>query len=83
MLAREQRGRHHHRHLEAVQAATNAALQRHLGLAEADVAAHQPVHRLAGGQVLQHGADAGGLVLGLAVREARHELVERALAAAP
>ena len=28
--------------------------QRHLGLAEADVAAHQPVHGLAGGQVVQH-----------------------------
>ena len=34
---------------------------------------------LAGGQVVEHRADAGGLVLGLLVREARHELVERAL----
>ena len=31
------------------------------------------------GEILQHGADAGRLVLGLLVREARDELVERAL----
>ena len=53
--------------------------QRHLGLAEADIAAHQPVHGLAGGQVVQHGLDAGGLVLGLLVGEAGDELVVLAL----
>ena len=83
VLARQQRGRHHHRHLEAVERGDEGGPQRHLGLAEADVAAHQPVHGLAGGQVLQHGGDAGRLVLGLAIGEAGHELVERALGRQP
>ena len=59
VLARQQRRRHHHRHLLAGQRGDEGGAQRHLGLAEADVAADQPVHRLAGGQVLQHVADAG------------------------
>jgi hypothetical protein len=36
-----------------------------LGLAKADVSADQTVHRLAGGEVLQHGADRRSLVGGL------------------
>ena len=78
VLAGEQRGRHHHRHLEARQGRGEGGPQRHLGLAEADVAAHQPVHRLAGCQVLHDRGDAGRLVLGLAIGEAGHELVELA-----
>jgi hypothetical protein len=49
--------------------------QRHLGLAEADVAADQPVHRTARGELAQHGVDGGLLVVGLLVREARAEFV--------
>ena len=43
--------------------------QRHLGLAEADVAAHQPVHRLAGHHVLDHRVDRRQLVGRLLERE--------------
>ena len=53
--------------------------ERDLGLAEADVAADQPVHRPAGGEVVEHGVDRGVLVLGLLVGEARGELVVEAL----
>ena len=59
MLARQQRRRHHDRDLQAGQRGDEGRAQRHLGLAEADVAAHQPVHRLAGGEIVQHGLDAG------------------------
>ena len=45
VLAREQRGRHHHRHLLAAHGRGEGRAQRHLGLAEADVAADQPIHR--------------------------------------
>ena len=45
MLARQQRGRHHHRHLLARHGGDEGGAQRHFGLAEADIAADQPVHR--------------------------------------
>jgi hypothetical protein len=47
-----------------------------LGLAEAHVAADQPVHRLARRQVLQHVADGRQLVVRLLVGEAGAEFVE-------
>ena len=75
VLARQQRGRHHHRHLLAVHRRDEGGAQRHLGLAEADVAADQPVHRPAGGEIVEHGVDRGLLVLGLLVGEAGAELV--------
>ena len=75
VLAREQRRRHHDRDLQAGHRRDERRTQRHLGLAEADVAAHQPVHRLAAGEIFQHRVDAGLLVLRLLVGEARHELV--------
>ena len=53
--------------------------QRDLGLAEADIAADQAVHRPAGGQVLQHVGDGARLVLGLGEGEAGAELVPGAL----
>ena len=56
--------------------------QRDLRLAEADVAADEPVHRPAGGEVVEHRVDGGLLVLGLLVGEAGRELVVEALAAA-
>ena len=75
MLAREQRGRHHDRDLLAGQHREKAARKRHLGLAEADIAADQPVHGPAAREIVEHGIDAGGLVLGLLIGEARRELV--------
>ena len=51
VLAREQGRRHHDRDLLAVHRGDEGGAQRHLGLAEADVAADQPIHRPAGGEV--------------------------------
>ena len=78
VLAREQRRRHHDRDLLAVHRRDEGGAQRHLGLAEADVAADQPVHRPAGGEIVEHGVDGGLLVLGLLVGEAGAELVVEA-----
>ena len=75
MLAREQRGRHHHGDLLAGQHGDQACPERHLGLAEADIAADQAVHGAAAGEIVEHRADRGRLVVGLLVREARRELV--------
>ena len=75
VLAREQRRRHHHRDLLAVHRRDEGRAQRHLGLAEADVAADQPVHRPAGGEIVERRVDGGLLVVGLLVGEAGAELV--------
>ncbi len=75
MLARQQRRRHHDRHLLARERDRIGGAQRHLGLAEADIAADQPVHDLAGGQIVEDRRDGGELVLGLVIGEARRELV--------
>ena len=45
MLTREQCGRHNQRHLSAGHCHGKSRAQSNLGLAEADVAANQPVHR--------------------------------------
>ena len=81
VLAREQRGRHHDRDLLAAHRRDEGGAQRHLGLAEADVAADQPVHRPAGGEVVEHGVDGGLLVVGLLVGEARRRTRRRGPAA--
>ena len=52
--------------------------QRHFRLAEADVAADEPVHRPARGHVVEHRVDGLFLVLGLVVGEAGAELVVEA-----
>ena len=62
VLLGEQRGGHQHRDLLAVHHRDEGGAQRDLGLAEADIAADQPVHRLAGLQVVDHRLDRGGLV---------------------
>ena len=80
VLAREQRGRHDDRDLLAVHGGDEGRAQRHLGLAEADVAADEAVHRPAGGQIVQHHVDRGLLVVGLLVGEAGAELVDTARA---
>ena len=70
MLPRQQRGRHHHRDLLAVHRRDESRAQRHLGLAEADVAADQPVHRPAGAEILQHGVDGRQLIVGFVIGKA-------------
>ena len=75
VLAGEQRGRHHDGDLLAGKHGDEAGAERDFRLAEADIAADQPVHRPAAGQIVEHGADARLLVLGLLVREAGGELV--------
>ena len=62
MLLREHRGRHQHRHLPPVHHRDERRAQRHLGLAEAGVAADQPVHRLGPAHVADHFVDRGELV---------------------
>ena len=79
MLAGEQRGRHHDGDLAAGQRRDEGGAQRHLGLAEADIAADQPVHRRAGGEIVDHRVDGRLLVLGLLIGEAGGELVVDAL----
>ena len=75
VLARQQRRRHDDGHLQPVHGGDEGGAQRHLGLAEADVAADEAVHRTAGGQIAEHRLDARILVLGLLVGEAGDELV--------
>ena len=57
VLACQKRRGADHRHLLARHGGDEGRPQRHLGLAEADVAADQPVHRLARSQVLRYVGD--------------------------
>ncbi len=75
VLAGEQGGRHDHRRLLAVDRGGEGGAQRHLRLAEADVAAHKPVHRPAGAEIVERRLDGARLVLGLVVGEAGAEFV--------
>ncbi len=74
VLLGQQRGGDQHRHLLAVLHRLHRRPHRHLGLAEADVAEHQPVHRLGGLHVRLDVGDGGELVGGLLIRERRLEL---------
>ena len=65
MLLGQQGGGHQHGDLAAVVHGGEGGAHGHLGLAEADVAADHPVHGFAGGHVLEHLADGGGLIRGL------------------
>ena len=78
MLAGEKRRRHHHGHLLAGIGRHEGRPQRHLGLAEAHVAADEAVHGPPALQVVQHGLDGAELVVGFLVGEAGAELVEGA-----
>ena len=73
VLLREDRRRHEHQHLLAGDRDGERGAQRDLGLAEADVAADEPVHRVRRLEVLLDRLDRARLVLGLAVRELRLE----------
>ncbi len=74
MLLREDRGRHQHRHLAALLPRLEGGAHRHLGLAVADVAADQAVHRLDVLHVLLHLDDRLELVGRLLVGERRLQL---------
>ena len=74
MLLGEQGGRHQQRHLSSRLHGDEGGAQRDLGLPEADVAADHAIHRLARGQVLEHGVDRALLVGRFLEREARGEL---------
>jgi hypothetical protein len=73
VLLGEQRGRRQEGHLLAAVHGDEGGAQRDLGLAEADVAAHQAVHRLRADHVLHHGVDGGALVGRLLEAEAGGE----------
>src|SRR5262245_23916968 len=74
VLAGEKRRRHHDRDLLAGKNGDEARPQRNLGLAETDIATDKPVHRAPAGEILEHGADARLLIVGLFVRKAGREL---------
>jgi hypothetical protein len=70
VLLGQQRGRAQYRHLLAVGHGDEGGAHGDLGLAEADVAADQAVHRLARLHVFDHGVDGGLLVGGFLEAEA-------------
>ena len=78
MLAGQQGRRTDHRHLLARHGRDESGAQGNLGLAEADIATDQPVHRLAGGQIVHDVGDRLQLVVRLGVGEAGAELLVEA-----
>ena len=70
MLLHQQGGGREHAHLFAAHHRHKGRAQGHFGFAEAHIAAHEPVHRLALGEVFEHRADGGGLVFGFFIAEA-------------
>ena len=74
MLPHQQRGRRDDRDLLARHCRNERRPQCHLGLAEADIAANQAIHRRAGGEIGEHLGDGALLVFGLGVRKPRAKL---------
>ena len=70
VLLREDRGRREHQHLLARFDHAHRGAQRDLGLAKANVAADQAIHRTILGEIVHYFFDRAGLVVGLAVGEA-------------
>ncbi len=64
MLFGQQRGGSQEGHLPAPRHGNEGGAQRHLGLAEAHIAADQPVHRARADHVLDHGVNGAALVGG-------------------
>ncbi|GIX29619.1 MAG: hypothetical protein KatS3mg124_0091 [Porticoccaceae bacterium] len=62
VLARQQGGGHQHEHLAARRHGDEGGAHRHLGLAEAHVAAHQPIHGVGREEVAPHRLDGVELV---------------------
>ena len=79
VLAGEQRRRHDDRGLLRVDRRGEGGAQRHLRLAEADVAADEPVHRPAGAEVVERRLDRALLVLRLVIGKAGAEFVVEAV----
>ncbi len=75
VLAGEERRRHDDGDLLAVHRRDEGGAERHLRLAEADVAADEPVHRPPGLEVVERRLDRRILVVGLLVGEARRKFV--------
>ena len=69
VLLGEQGGRHQHRNLLAAVHCEEGRAHGDLGLAEADIAADQAVHRLRAGHVLEYRLNGGQLVGGFLKRE--------------
>ena len=76
VLLREDRRRHEHERLLAVERGGERCAHRDFGLAEADVAADEPVHRTRRLEVFLDGFDRSRLIGCLAVRERRLEPLE-------
>src|SRR3954466_4763369 len=75
VLTSQQRRRHHDRDLLAVERDRESSPQRHLGLAEANIAADEPIHRPTSLKVFERGIDRAKLIFGFVVRKTRTELV--------
>ena len=75
VLAGEQRGRRNQRDLLPGHSGNEGRAQRYLGLAEADIAADQPVHRLALAKIGQDLLDGAFLVVGFLPGKTLGELV--------
>jgi hypothetical protein len=75
VLLAQDRGGHEHGHLLAVERGAERRAHRHLGLAVADVAAHDPIHRPLAPHVAERVFDRGELIGRLVVREGRLELL--------
>ncbi len=73
MLAGEQRRRTDYRHLHPRQRRHESRPHRDLGLAEAHVTHHQPVHRRTLFQVRHHIGNRRQLIVGLLIREPRRK----------
>ena len=78
VLPREQGGRRDDRHLLSRHRHHKGGPQRNLGLAEADVAADQTIHRHALAEIFKHVADGVQLVVRLLIGEAGAEFGEQA-----
>ena len=76
MLAREKGGRADDRDLHPGHRRDEGGAERDLGLAEADVADDQPIHRLAGAEIAERVGDGAVLIVGFLVREAVDEAGE-------
>src|SRR5829696_7849055 len=73
VLAHEHRGRREDRHLLAGENRRSRGAERDLGLAVADIAADEAIHRAAGGEIGERISDGTGLVRRLGEGEARGE----------
>ena len=78
VLAREQRGGHDDRDLLAIDGRDKGRAQGHFRLAETHIAADQPVHGTARGQIVEGGVDGVLLIFRLVIGEARAELFIKA-----